>query len=54
MTAGYWRERAEEARAKAGQMRDPDAKATLLEIARSYDKLAERAEASVNVEKEQF
>ena len=42
--AGYWRERAEEARAQASEMRDPTAKRTLLEIARSYDRLAEQAE----------
>ena len=31
----YWRERAEEARAQAEQMRDPDDRRTLLEIAAS-------------------
>jgi hypothetical protein len=42
--ADYWRERAEEARAQASEMQDPTAKRTLLEIARSYDRLAEQAE----------
>ena len=41
----YWRSRAEEARAQADQMRDPDAKRTLLNIAKNYDQLAEQAEA---------
>ena len=40
----YWRERAEDARAMASQMRDPDARRTLLEIAENYEQLAERAE----------
>ncbi len=39
---GYWRERAEEARAQASEMKDPTARRTLLEIARSYDRLAEQ------------
>jgi hypothetical protein len=43
--ADYWRERAEEARAHASQMRDPSAKRTLLEVADNYDQLAEQAEA---------
>ena len=42
--ADYWRERAEEARAQASDMKEPTAKRTLLEIARSYDRLAEQAE----------
>jgi len=51
MTAEYWRERAEEARTKAEQMFDPEAKATLLQIALSYDKLADRAEANRNLDR---
>jgi hypothetical protein len=39
-----WRKRAEEARAIAVQMSDPHTKATMLAIARDYDKLAVRAE----------
>ena len=43
--AEYWRNRAEEARAQASQMRDPSASRTLLEIAENYDQLAAQAEA---------
>jgi len=39
-----WRQRAAEARAIAGGMTDPDAKRTMLEVAQSYERLAERAE----------
>ena len=42
-TSEYWRERAEEARTKADQMRDPTAKITMLEIAQKYEGMAERA-----------
>lgn len=42
--AEYWRDRAEEARAQASEMRDPDARRTLVEIAQNYDQLAEQAE----------
>jgi F0F1-type ATP synthase membrane subunit b/b' len=42
--ADYWRERAEETRAQASQMRDPSAKRTLLEIAENYEQLADQAE----------
>jgi hypothetical protein len=42
--ARYWRERAEEVRARAARMRDPDARLYMLGIARSYDLLAQRAE----------
>jgi hypothetical protein len=41
----YWRERAEEARAQASQMRDPSARRTLLEIAENYEQLAAQAES---------
>jgi hypothetical protein len=41
---GYWRERAEEARSVGGQMKDPEARRAMLEIAAIYDGLAERAE----------
>jgi hypothetical protein len=40
----YWRERADEARAQAEQVRDPTAKRTLTEIAQNYEQLAEQAE----------
>jgi hypothetical protein len=42
--ADYWRERAEEARIHASQMRHPDAKRTLLHIAENYEQLAEQAD----------
>jgi F0F1-type ATP synthase membrane subunit b/b' len=42
--ADYWRERAEEARAQASEMRDPGTKRTLLEIAQNYEQLADQAE----------
>jgi hypothetical protein len=34
----YWQERAEEARARAEEMGDPEAKATMLNIAYLYDR----------------
>jgi len=43
-TPAYWRERAEEARAKAAEMRDRDARQAMLDIANSYDHLAKMAE----------
>jgi hypothetical protein len=39
----HWRGRAEEARAMADHMHDPEAKRTMLDIAEGYDKLATRA-----------
>jgi hypothetical protein len=40
----YWRDRGEELRAIAENLKNPEAKATILECARDYDVLAERAE----------
>ena len=40
----HWRARAEEARAMAEQMPDPEAKRMMLGIAEGYEKLALRAE----------
>jgi hypothetical protein len=40
----HWRNRAEEARTRAGEMNDPEAKRQMLGIARGYERLAERAE----------
>lgn len=42
--AKHWRDRAEEARLHAEQLTDPEAKRMMLDIAKSYDKLAARAE----------
>ena len=40
----HWRDRAQEARARAGELNDPVAKRQMLGIARGYDRLAKRAE----------
>ena len=40
----HWRERAEQARALAGQMSDAASKEMMLGIAKDYERLAERAE----------
>lgn len=42
ISARSWRDRAEEARALAAQMQDPQARAILLEIAATYEMLARR------------
>ncbi|TMJ22022.1 MAG: hypothetical protein E6G95_21255 [Alphaproteobacteria bacterium] len=42
--AEYWHERADEARARADQMHDWDAKCTMFGIAESYDRMARWAE----------
>lgn len=41
--ARHWRVRADEARAVANDLTDPEAKRTMLGIAESYDALARRA-----------
>ena len=41
----FWQKRAEEARVTAETMTDPEVRQAMLGIARSYEKLAKRAEA---------
>ena len=38
----YWKMQARDARARADLMRDPDAKATMLEIVQKYEAMADR------------
>ena len=40
----HWRERAEEARAVAGQLNNPEAKRVMLGIAEGYERMAKLAE----------
>ena len=40
----HWRRRAEEARMNAKSIPDPDAKRRMLDVAVSYERLAEKAE----------
>ena len=42
-SSGYWRARAEETRAKAGEMRSGEADSAMLDIAAMYDRMAKRA-----------
>ncbi|SEP42850.1 hypothetical protein SAMN02990966_06113 [Rhodospirillales bacterium URHD0017] len=42
-SSAYWRARAEETRAKAGEMRSGEAEAAMLDIAAMYDRMAKRA-----------
>jgi hypothetical protein len=46
-----WRDRAEQARTKAKQMNDAEARWQMLEIAAAYDGLAERTEERLPTEK---
>lgn len=48
-TAKDWRDRAEEARARAEEMRGPRARQIMLEIAEGYDRLAQMAEKHARV-----
>jgi hypothetical protein len=51
----YWRERADEARARASEMHGIETKATkatMLQIAKMYDEMAQRAEARERLEKD--
>jgi hypothetical protein len=43
-TPDYWHAKAEEARAQAEEMRDPDARSTMLQIAMIYSAMALRME----------
>ena len=45
ITEGYWRDRGEEVLAKAEDMHGPETRAALLQLARSYWRLAERAKS---------
>ncbi|SEP49079.1 hypothetical protein SAMN02990966_07197 [Rhodospirillales bacterium URHD0017] len=42
--SSYWRERAEEARTRADGLREPEAKAALVNVAAMYEAMANRAE----------
>jgi hypothetical protein len=44
-TSKYWRSRAQETRTLAASMHDDEAKATLLDIADRYERMARRSEA---------
>jgi len=46
-TPKHWRERAREARAIAGRMRDLQARCSMLENAERYERNAQRAEAKL-------
>jgi hypothetical protein len=42
-SSSYWRERAEEVRTKAEEMRGGDAQSAMLDIAAMHDRMAKRA-----------
>ena len=46
-----WRARAEEARVIAGEIKDRDGQQAMLEIARRYDALAQRAERRIKMKR---
>ena len=48
-TATDWRDRAEEAWARADEMHEPRARRIMLDIAQGYDRLAEMAERHARV-----
>jgi hypothetical protein len=50
-TSRYWRQRAEEARARAGGMRDKQAEIMMRAIAAMYDEMADRAAKREGAEK---
>jgi hypothetical protein len=47
----YWRKRAEESRAVADQIVDPDAKEAMFAVAASYEKIALRAEVALKAKR---
>ena len=47
MNPKHWRDRAEDARARASQLDDPTAQKTMHDIAAGYDRMAELADARV-------
>jgi hypothetical protein len=49
----HWRHRAEEACTRAEQVNEPEARAAMLDIANSYDRIAERAETRLRDAKDQ-
>ena len=51
-TAREWRDRAAEARARAEEMRDAEAKDVMRSIAASYDRLTEMAEGAYSLREE--
>jgi hypothetical protein len=46
---GYWRQRAEEARALSEQAHDNRTKALLLDIAETYDRIAKAYDQSIRI-----
>ncbi|HZB88888.1 MAG TPA: hypothetical protein VE291_09550 [Terracidiphilus sp.] len=42
--SGYWRNRAEEVRAQAGEMKDEHVRKGLRDVAENYDQMAEQAD----------
>jgi hypothetical protein len=50
--AARWRELANDVRLAAEQMNDPEARRSLLMIANSYDRIAQRAEAKAKEKKQ--